>query len=99
MNAADFLRKLRDRRVWVSGVLVNTTQRNGTAFVYQLREAGGSKVYLQFEANGWLKAMEYIQELNKTDPVYKWVVTGTVTIPCDRVNRTVKPPCGGCCPE
>lgn len=96
MNALDYLKQLRDRRVWVQGVLVNTTQRNGTAFIYQLREEGGTKVYLQFEANGWLKAMEYIQNLNKTDTSYKWVVTGTVTIPCDKVNRTVSPPCGTC---
>lgn len=102
MNALEYLQQLRDKRTFVEVVLVNTTQREGTAFWYQLIEPikenknTPSKVYHQFKANGWLKATEYIKELNQIDKVYKWILKGSVTIPCNKVNNTVKPPCGTC---
>ena len=43
-----------------------------------------------------MRAMEYIDNLNKTQEIYKYVVTGTVTVECPKVDRVVKPPCGTC---
>jgi hypothetical protein len=100
-SAKEYLDKLRKNKVWVKGVLVNTLNREDKEFWYQLREEAGinvreSKVFLQFKAAGWMRAMEYIDNLNKTQEIYKYVVTGTVTVECPKVDRVVKPPCGTC---
>ncbi|MCC7572846.1 MAG: hypothetical protein KO464_05605 [Candidatus Methanofastidiosum sp.] len=102
-SAKEYLDKLRKNKVWVRGVLVNTLNREGNEFWYQLREPAGlntsnsnykeSKVFLQFKAAGWLKATEYIDNLNRTQEIYKYVITGTVTVNCPKVDRTVSPPC------
>jgi len=102
-TAKEYLDRIRKNKVWVKGVLVNTLNREGNEFWYQLREpsdlnAGNkeSKVFLQFKAAGWLKATEYIDKLNKTQDIYKYVITGTVTVNCPKVDRIVSPPCGTC---
>lgn len=100
-SAKEYLDKLRKNKVWVKGVLVNTLNREDKEFWYQLREEAGinvreSKVFLQFKAAGWMRAMEYIDNLNKTQEIYKYVVTGTVTVECPKVDRVVKPPYGTC---
>ncbi len=103
-TAKEYLDKLRgSNKIWVRGYLVNTLNREGNEFWYQLREpsdlnAGNkeSKVFLQFKAAGWLKAMEYIDNQNKSQEQYKYVITGTVTVSCPKVDRTVSPPCPTC---
>jgi hypothetical protein len=100
-TAKEYLDKLRNNKVRVKGVLVNTLNREGNDFWYQLREETGirigeSKVYLQFKAAGWYKAMCYIEDLNKSQDKYKYIVTGNVSVNCPKVERTVSPPCSEC---
>lgn len=103
-TAKEYLDKLRgSNKIWVRGLLVNTLNREGSEFWYQFREPSGinagdapSKVFLQFKAAGWLKATQYIEDLNRSQEQYKYVITGTVAIDCPKVDRTVSPPCGTC---
>lgn len=102
-SAKEYLDKLRSSKIWVSGYLVNTLNREGNEFWYQLREPSGinsgntpSKVFLQFKAAGWKKAVEYIDNLNKTQTKYKYVIAGTVTVNCPKVDKVVTPPCNTC---
>ncbi len=99
-SAKEYLDKLRKNKIWVRGVLVNTLNREGNEYWYQLREAAGinagntpSKVFLQFKAAGWMKAVEFIDNLNKSQEQYKYVIDGTVTVVCPKVDKTVSPPC------
>jgi len=103
-TAKEYLDKLRgSNKIWVRGVLNNTLNREGKEFWYQLRQSAletpvgkESKVYLQFKAAGEYKAKEYIDNLNKSQDIYKYVITGTVAISCPNVDRTVSPPCPSC---
>ena len=99
----EILDKLKgSNKVWVRGFLVNTLNREGNEFWYQLREPSGlkmgnasSQVFLQFKAAGWQRAMDYIDKLNKSQSQYKYVVDGNVSIDCPKVDHTVYPPCPG----
>lgn len=93
MNAKEFLDKLRGGTNRIEGVLLNTTEREGNDFWYQLRGEDG-KIHLQFKAAGWFHAMEFIKELNGVQDEYKYIVTGTVQVPCANFEpRTIYPDC------
>lgn len=81
MNAADFLNQLRGKKI-ISGVLVNSKQREGRAFIYYLKDQKGHTL-LTIKANGWLDAKNQIDDLNKGGPIY-YKITGTVEIPCNK---------------
>ena len=98
VTAIEYLQELRkDKPIKVIDVMVeNTTQREGSAFIYNVINADNGRFLGIIKANGFLHIPQALKEKSEQDKIlYRF--KGTVFINCEGYeNRTIKPDCNDC---
>ena len=97
-TAIEVIRELRKGKpIKVIDVMIeNTTQREGTAFIYNMINADTGRFIGTIKANGFLHIPQALKEKSEQDKIlYRF--KGTVYINCkDYKNRTITEKCNNC---
>lgn len=95
VKAIEYLQELRkDKPIKVIDVMIeNTTQREGSAFIYNVINADNQRFLGTIKANGFLHIPQALKEKSEQDKIlYRF--KGTVFINCNEYkNRTIKEKC------
>jgi hypothetical protein len=96
-TAEEKLKELRKGKNKIIDVMIeNTTQREGTAFIYNVINADNGRFLGTIKANGFLHIAESLNEKSLKDGIlYRF--KGTIYINCNEYeNRTIKEKCKKC---